>query len=142
MEGKRGKKQGASAQAAPSAKTQFGRGEANRTGVHAEAIFRYLAENPDVDGLMREYPQLTADDLRAYFAEARSLVQETATVSFRKGASRTVFARTHGLPEPDLSIHKGNIFRALVSLLKPGRMLISEPERATFRFLRPSWAGR
>jgi SAM-dependent methyltransferase len=123
MEGKRGKKQGASAQAEPSTKERSGRDGANRAGVHAEAIFNYLAQNPDVDGLMREYPQLTADDLRAYFAEARSLLQETATVSFRKGASRTVFARTHGLPQPDQSIHKGNIFRALVGLLKPGKML-------------------
>src|SRR5215212_6746407 len=123
MEAKRSKKQDASAQAEPNTKKRSGSGAPNRAGVHAEAIFGYLAENPDVAALMQKYPQLTADDLRAYFAEARSLVQETTTVSFRKGASRTVFARTHGLPEPDLSIHKGNIFRALVGLLKPGRML-------------------
>ncbi|HEX2282897.1 MAG TPA: class I SAM-dependent methyltransferase, partial [Thermomicrobiales bacterium] len=43
--------------------------------------------------------------------------------SLRKAASRTVFAQTHGLPEPDLSVHKGYIFRALVGLLKPGKML-------------------
>src|SRR5215212_4570401 len=119
MEAKRSKKQDASAQAEPSTMKRSGSGAPGRAGVHAETIFGYLAENPDVAALMEKYPKLTADDLRAYFAEARSLVQETTTVSFRKGASRTVFARTHGLPEPDPSIHKGNIFRALVALLKP-----------------------
>jgi SAM-dependent methyltransferase len=123
MEVKRSKKQEPSAKAEPGTKKRSGSGAPGRAGVHAEAIFGYLAENPDVAGLLQEYPQLTAGDLRAYFTEARSLVQETTTVSFRKGASRTVFARTHGLPEPDSSIHKGNIFRALVALLKPGRML-------------------
>ena len=72
---------------------------------------------------MREYPQLTAEALRASFAEARSLLQEATTVTFKKGATRTVFARTHGLPPPDPSIHKGNIFRALLALLSPGKML-------------------
>jgi SAM-dependent methyltransferase len=123
MEGKRRKKQGVSGQAEPSAKTQSRNGGTNRDGVHAEAIFGYLAQNPDVTGLLHEYPQLSANDLRAYFAEARSLVQKTSTVSFRKGASRTVFARTHGLPEADPSIHKGDIFWALVGLVRPGKML-------------------
>src|SRR5215213_2799582 len=122
MEAMQPKNQDASARAEPSTKKRSGSGAPNRAGVHAEAIFGYLAENPDVAGLMQKYPQLTADDLRAYFAEARSMVQKTSTEVFRKGASRTVFARTHGLPEPDesMSIHKGNIFRALVALLKPG----------------------
>ncbi len=31
--------------------------------------------------------------------------------------------RTHGLPEPDPSIHNGSIFRALAALLKAGKML-------------------
>jgi SAM-dependent methyltransferase len=92
-------------------------------GVPGEAIFGHLAKDPDTAGLMREYPQLTAADLRAYFAEARSLLQQATTITFKKGANRTVLARTHGLPAPDPSIHKGNIFRALVALLKPGRML-------------------
>jgi len=123
MDVKRPKKQDASAQAESSTVKRSGSGAPNRAGVHAETIFGYLAENPDIDALMSDYPKLTADDLRAYFAEARSLVQETTTISFRKGASRTVFARTHGLPEPDPTIHKGNIFRALLALLKPGKML-------------------
>ena len=123
MEAKRGKKQDGSAQTDPIANIRPGSGAANRAGLPAEAVFSYLANNPDIAGLMREHPQLTADDLRAYFAEARSLVQGASTVTFKKGANRTVFTRTHGLPAPDPSVHKGNIFRALVALLKPGRML-------------------
>jgi SAM-dependent methyltransferase len=91
--------------------------------VSAETVFAYLATNPDLAGLVDTYPQLTLDDLRAYFAHAQALVQGAPTVRFRKGATQTVIPLTHGLPEPDHSIHKGNIFRALVALLKPGRML-------------------
>jgi SAM-dependent methyltransferase len=123
MEAKRGKKQRGMAKTEPAEKIRSETDEPNRAGVHAEAIFSYLAKNPDVAGLLEEYPQLTPDDLRAYFAEARSLVQEATTITFNKSANRTVFARTHGLPAPDPSIHKGNIFRALVGLLKPGKML-------------------
>jgi SAM-dependent methyltransferase len=123
MEGKRRKQQEAPAQRESKAKVQFGGGRANRVGVHPEEIFGYLAQNPDVAALMRDYPQLSDADLRAYFAEARSLVQEASTVSLRKAASRTVFAQTHGLPEPDSSVHKGYIFRSLVGLLKPGKLL-------------------
>jgi len=123
MEGKREKKRRASAQSEPTAKIRSETGAKNKAEVRSEVIFAYLAKNPDVAGLMQEYPQLTADNLRAYFAEAQSLVQEAKTITFGKGANRTVFARTHGLPAPDPSIHKGNIFRALIALLKPGKML-------------------
>jgi SAM-dependent methyltransferase len=123
MNVKRGKQQNALAEIEPAATSRSGNDAKNRSGVHAEAIFAYLATNPDVADLMDEYPQLTADDLRGYFAEARSLVQEATTITFRKGANRRVFARTHGLPEPDPSIHKLNIFRTLVGLLKPGKLL-------------------
>jgi SAM-dependent methyltransferase len=123
VELEREKKRRASARTEPNAKIRSGTGAKNPAEVHAEAIFAYLAKTPDVGGLLQEYPQLTADDLRAYFAEARSLVQEATTITFGKGANRTVFARTHGLPAPDPSIHKGNIFRALIALLKPGKML-------------------
>jgi SAM-dependent methyltransferase len=123
MEVKRGKMQTASAQTEPTGKNLSGTEGRNRAGVHAEEIFAYLAENPDVAGLMQKYPQLTADDLRGYFAEARVLVQESTTITFRKGATRKVFARTHGLPEPDPTIHKLNIFRNLVGLLKAGKLL-------------------
>jgi SAM-dependent methyltransferase len=91
--------------------------------VNGEAVFAYLSKDPDIAGLMNEYPQLTEDDLRAFFTEAQSLLQGAPTITFKKGANRTVFTRTHGLPAPDPSIHKGNIFRALVGLLKPGKML-------------------
>ncbi|MDQ3654085.1 MAG: methyltransferase domain-containing protein, partial [Chloroflexota bacterium] len=98
-------------------------GEAARPLVPAENIFAYLADNPDLTGLLDEFPQLTADDLRECFAQAQLLAQQTTMITFKKGVTRTVVARTHGLPDPDPSIHKGNIFRALVALLKPGRML-------------------
>src|SRR5215207_4615820 len=123
MDVKRGKKQNALAEIEPAVTSRSGNDAKNRSGVHAEAIFAYLATNPDVAELMNEFPQLTADDLRGYFAEARSLVQEATTITFRKGANRRVFARTHGLPEPDPSIHKLNIFRNLVGMLKPGNLL-------------------
>jgi SAM-dependent methyltransferase len=123
MEVKRGKKRRAAALAEPAAKIGLESDAEHQAEVRAEAIFAYLAKNPDIAGLMQEFPQLTANDLRAYFAEARSLVQEATTIKFNKGANRTVFARTHGLPAPDPSIHKGNIFRALLALLKPGKML-------------------
>jgi SAM-dependent methyltransferase len=123
MEVKRGKKQAASAQTGPPGKSLSGSDGRNRAGVHAEEIFAYLTENPDIAGLMQKYPLLTSDDLRGYFAEARALVQEATTITFRKGANRKVFARTHGLPEPDPTIHKLNIFRNLVGMLKPGNLL-------------------
>jgi SAM-dependent methyltransferase len=66
---------------------------------------------------------LTPDDLRACFAYAQAVVHDAPTVTFRKGATQTVITRTHGLPAPDPSIHKGTIFKALVGLLNPGRML-------------------
>jgi SAM-dependent methyltransferase len=111
------------AQTGPTEQILSGTRAPSQAGVDGEAIFAYLARNPDIGGLMREYPQLTAEALRASFAEARSLLQEATTVTFKEGATRTVFARTHGLPPPDPSIHKGNIFRALLALLKPGKML-------------------
>src|SRR4051794_6577094 len=123
MEAERGKKQDGSAQTDPSPSIGTRSGATNQVRLPAAAIFKYLANNPDIAGLLREYPQLTAEDLRGYFAEARSLVHGATTVTFTKGANRTAFSRTHGLPAPDPSIHKGNIFRALVALLKPGRML-------------------
>lgn len=41
----------------------------------------------------------------------------------RKGVTSQEMVKTHGLPEPDGLLNKGNIFRALVGPLKPGRML-------------------
>ena len=116
-------KQDRVAQSKPTKQIPSGTSSPSQAGLDGEAIFAYLAKNPDIGDLMREYPQLTAEALRATFAEARSLLQEATTVTFKKGATRTVFARTHGLPAPDPSIHKGNIFRALLALLKPGKML-------------------
>src|SRR4051812_49541903 len=41
----------------------------------------------------------------------------------RKGIAPAAFAKSHGLPPADGSLHKGNIFRALLAPLRPGRML-------------------
>jgi SAM-dependent methyltransferase len=123
MEGKRDKKHDARTRTKPRAEERSGGRSTNRAGVQGEAIFAYLAENPDITGLMQEFTHLTEDDLRAYFAAARSLVQDATTITFKKGANQTVVARTHGLPAPDTSIHKGTIFKTLVGLLKPGRLL-------------------
>jgi SAM-dependent methyltransferase len=123
MEAKLEEKQNGAAPIEPTAKIQSRSDSPDRARVDGEAIFSYLAENPDIAGLMREYPQLTAEDLRACFAQAKSLVQEATTVIFSKGANQTIFARTHGLPAPDPSIHKGIIFRMLAGLFKPGKML-------------------
>ena len=73
-----------------------------------------LADTADLDKLLDEYRPLPPDDLR---------VPGAPTVTFRKGATRTIITRTHGLPAHDPSIHKGNIFKALIALMKPGRML-------------------
>jgi len=123
MEVKRMEIQGVSVESEPTAESRSGKSAKNKAEVQAEAIFAYLSDNPDIGGLLQEFPQLTPDDLRAYFADAQSLVQGSRTETFRKGANRTIYTRTHGLPAPDPSVHKGNIFRTLVALLKPGRML-------------------
>lgn len=115
--------QAASGRAGRGRATRRQPGGAARPLVPAENIFAYLADNPDLTGLLDEFPQLTADDLRECFAQAQLLAQQTTMITFKKGVTRTVVARTHGLPDPDHSIHKGNIFRALIALLKPGRML-------------------
>jgi hypothetical protein len=138
MDVKRGKKQNALAEIEPAGKARSGNDAKNQPGVHAEAIFACVAANPDVAGLMREYPELTPDDLRVYFAEARSLIQEATTITFRKGANRRVFARLDGLPEPDPSFHKLNIFRTLVGLPKPGKMLDLGTGKGNFRSRQPS----
>src|SRR4051794_28795646 len=41
----------------------------------------------------------------------------------RKGIAPAAFAKSHGLPPADGALHKGNIFRALLAPLQPGRML-------------------
>lgn len=88
-----------------------------------EKIFSFLADNPDLAALRAAHPTVTDDDLRSAFATAGTLARRAGTQRFKKGATRTVVTRTHGLPDPDPSVHKGNIFRAVVGLFKPGRML-------------------
>jgi 2-polyprenyl-3-methyl-5-hydroxy-6-metoxy-1,4-benzoquinol methylase len=128
MQEEQKEKQDASVRADRSPALQAQRGMADQTGVPAETILAYLANNPDLGGLREAFPQLTTDDLRACFARAQALVHETPTAvvktqRVRKGATQTVVARTHGLPPPDTSINKVNIFKTLLAPLKPGRML-------------------
>ncbi len=70
MEGKRRKKQDASAQTERTAKVKSATRATTQAGVRAEAIFGYLAQHPDIAELMQEYPHLTSENLRAYFAGA------------------------------------------------------------------------
>jgi SAM-dependent methyltransferase len=95
----------------------------DKTRLPVEAVLSFLANRPDLDALISEFPQLTTDDLKACFARAHARVQGEKLVRRRKGATQTLVERTHGLPEPDGSMHKGNIFRALLARLKPGRLL-------------------
>ncbi|HET7092615.1 MAG TPA: class I SAM-dependent methyltransferase [Thermomicrobiales bacterium] len=89
-----------------------------------ERVFAFLSRTPDLDALRAAYPTLTDDDLRACFGEAcAALAPRAPTIRYRKGASQTTFARTHGLPEPDPTIHKGFVFKMLLGLFKPGRLL-------------------
>src|SRR6185369_897525 len=96
---------------------------ADATTTPADEVFAFLAEHPDLDALFEAFPALTPDDLRACFAQAQALTREARTVRRRKGVTQTDVTRTHGLPKPDGSMHKGLIFRALLALLAPGRML-------------------
>jgi SAM-dependent methyltransferase len=97
--------------------------ETEETTVPLNTVLEFLARRPDVEALRGEFPNLTADDVKAYFANARDLIQRAPTVHRRKSANQPDMVRTHGLPEPDGSLHKGNIFRALLGPFKPGKML-------------------
>jgi SAM-dependent methyltransferase len=88
-----------------------------------EDVLAFLATNPDLDSLLAAFPSLTIDEVKQIFSQASEALQGVRTVQRRKGASKTEIVRTHGLPEPDGSLHKANIFRAMLAPLKPGRML-------------------
>jgi SAM-dependent methyltransferase len=89
-----------------------------------EAIFAFLSRTPNLEALRAAYPKLSDDDLRRVFADARAAAAPQApTIRYRKGVSQTTFSRTHGLPEPDPTIHKGFVFKMLLGLFKPGRLL-------------------
>ena len=99
-------------------------GSNSQAPVSAETVFAFLSRMPDLAALRAAHPALTLDDLRRYFADAGAAVAPQApTIRYRKGASQTTFARTHGLPEPDPTIHKGFVFKMLLGLFKPGRLL-------------------
>lgn len=91
--------------------------------VPVETILAFLAEQPDIQALLAAHPQLTRDDLQRGFAMASSAAQGARPIRRRKSANQTAMTKTHGLPEPDGTLHKGNIFRSLIRPLKPGKML-------------------
>lgn len=91
--------------------------------ISLDTVLTFLARQPDVEALLAAYPDLTRADLRRLFASASPAGQEPKMIRRRKGANQTAMARTHGLPAPDGTLHKGNIFRSLLLPLKPGKML-------------------
>jgi SAM-dependent methyltransferase len=94
------------------------------TRVTPETILAFLSRTPDLAALRAAYPDLNDDDLRRCFAEASVAASpKSPKIRFRKGVSQTTFTRTHGLPEPDTKIHKGFVFKMLLGLFKPGRLL-------------------
>jgi hypothetical protein len=61
MDVKLEEKQDRVAQTEPMTQIPSGTSSPNQGEVDGEAIFAYLAKNPDIGGLMREYPQLTGE---------------------------------------------------------------------------------
>lgn len=88
-------------------------------------VLAFLSRDPDLERLRAAFPGLDAAGLRAAFADALAGLgaDGAPTVSYRKGVSARTFSRTHGLPEPGTGMHKGAIFRALLAIMKPGRLL-------------------
>jgi SAM-dependent methyltransferase len=87
------------------------------------SVLRVLLDQADPGALRASFPELTEDELRECFIAARTLTGEPKSVQRRKGARQTTVVRTHGLPAADGRMHKGNIFRAFLSPLRPGRLL-------------------
>ncbi len=96
---------------------------ADEAGVSLQTILGFLAEQPDIPSLLSRYPQLSLEDLKSRFAIAGKADPSPATVRRRKGAHQTEMVKTHGLPEPDGTMHKGAVFRSIVGPLTPGKML-------------------
>lgn len=46
------------------------------TRIPVELVLAKLAENPDLQELLADYPRLTVDDVKACFAYARLLVEQ------------------------------------------------------------------
>lgn len=95
----------------------------NAPQLATETILAFLAEHPDLNALRAAYPQLDTEALKRAFASATALLQDTPRIRRQKSANQMEMTRTHGLPEPDGILHKGNVFRSLLGPLKPGRML-------------------
>ena len=95
----------------------------DQASVSLDAMLAFLAERPDVAALLAEHPGLTVEAVQAALGQAAAMAAGIKTVQRRKGAHQTEFVRTHGLPEPDGSLHKGNVFRAILAPFKPGKLL-------------------
>lgn len=95
----------------------------NELQLQTAMILAFLAENPDLAALHAAHPELGPQDLQRAFASAGALFQDGPKIRRQKSANQLEMTRTHGLPEPDGELHKGNVFRALLGPLKPGRML-------------------
>ena len=48
------------------------------TRIPVEVILEYLAQNPNFNDLLADYPRLTMDDVKACFAYAQTLLREEA----------------------------------------------------------------
>ncbi len=57
------------------------------------------------------------------FSSGREAKQSARMIRRRKSLVQTEIARTHGLPKSDDSMSKGQIFRALLAPMRPGRLL-------------------
>ncbi len=104
----------------------------NEARVPPESVLAFLAENPDLDALRGNFPQLDSESLRSIFANAAELASDAPLIRRQKCANQTEMLKTHGLPEPDGTLHKGNVFRSLVGPLKPGKMLDLGAGRGNF----------
>ncbi len=107
-----------------------GQHAAATTPLPAEMVLGYLAQNPDVNRLLVDHPQLTMDDVRGCLAYAQTLAQRA--VEPTGAPARAAKEEPHALPEPDTSIHKLQIFRSLLSPLRPGRLLDLGSGRGNF----------
>jgi SAM-dependent methyltransferase len=95
----------------------------NEARVTPESVLTFLAENPDLDALRGTFPQLDSKALRGIFAHAAELAADAPMIRRQKCANQLEMLNTHGLPKPDGTLHKGNVFRSLLGPLKPGKLL-------------------
>jgi uncharacterized protein (DUF433 family) len=54
------------------------------TRIPVELVLEYLTHNPRLDDLFADYPRLTLDDVKACFAYATTLVQQSSQRAIEK----------------------------------------------------------